>query len=184
MNIIGELKRLKLKTLRNRSGEGTAFFKDKIDLITKKSRKNVSSRPVIGKLYLAVYSAKHADTLPYYDRFPLFMPVSFSKEGNIIGINFHYLPIRLRQILMIEILKIQQSSASSKTKVKLTYQYLNGFSKFNIIKPTIHSYIHTHFRSKIMIIPEDDWLRAILLPIASFTGASKTQVYRDSKSKI
>ena len=52
-------------------------------------------RPKYGIMNLFGYDPKHKFTLPYYDKFPLIMPLEAAK-GGFYGINFHYLPFGAR----------------------------------------------------------------------------------------
>ena len=45
----------------------------------------------VGQMFLFAYDAKHKDTLPYYDRYPLIFPFKKVNDG-FLGINMHYLP--------------------------------------------------------------------------------------------
>ena len=56
---------------------------------------NKTIRPTYGVMNLYYYAPKHEETLPYYDVFPLVIPIKKLNDG-FIGINFHYLPIPLR----------------------------------------------------------------------------------------
>ena len=47
-------------------------------------------RPKYGIMNLFGYDPKHKDRLPYYDTFPLILPLEPAK-GGFIGLNFHYL---------------------------------------------------------------------------------------------
>ena len=47
-------------------------------------------RPKYGVMNLVGYDPKHKATLPYYDSFPLILPLEPAK-GGFIGLNFHYL---------------------------------------------------------------------------------------------
>ena len=78
----------------------TAWFRNKIkefgtprrlDLLRDGRR---SGSPSFGKLNMFVYGPKNRLTLPYYDTFPLVMPIG-GIGGGFLGINFHYLPIPL-----------------------------------------------------------------------------------------
>ena len=53
----------------------------------------------IVNLNMFIYSPKFAKTLPYYDTFPLVMPLELA-EGGFYGLNFHYLPYALRARLL------------------------------------------------------------------------------------
>jgi len=58
-------------------------------------------RPSVGRLNLFFYDPKTKDRLPYYDRFPLVLPLETIK-GGFMGLNFHYLPPVLRLKLLEE----------------------------------------------------------------------------------
>ena len=47
-------------------------------------------RPSIGRLNMFFYDPKYKKTLPYYDTFPLVLPIE-RIPGGFAGINFHYL---------------------------------------------------------------------------------------------
>ena len=48
--------------------------------------------PTFNKLHFFKYNPKLRATLPYYDMFPLVMPIQ-AAPGGFLGINFHYLPM-------------------------------------------------------------------------------------------
>jgi hypothetical protein len=135
---------------------------------------------MIGKLYTAVYDAKHKDTLEYWDKNPMFMPVKYI-NGNILSINFHYLPPKMRQKLMTMLMEYSNNDKMDETtKLKLSYNMLQAASKLKMIKPTLHSYIPGRFKSKIVEIPANLWSTAMILPTQKFVGATASQVYKDS----
>ena len=81
--------------------KSTEWYKDKIkefgkpgamDLIRDGKR---DSRPFYGRLNMFIYDPKFKKTLPYYDTFPLVLPLEKYDDG-FLGINLHYLPIPLR----------------------------------------------------------------------------------------
>ena len=51
-----------------------------------------SATPFFGRLNMFFYSPKHKDKLPYYDRFPLVLPLE-RYRGGFMGINMHYLSL-------------------------------------------------------------------------------------------
>ena len=59
----------------------------------------LSKTPVGKSLNMFVYSPKGRNKLPYYDTFPLVLPLK-SMEGGFLGLNFHYLPYALRARLL------------------------------------------------------------------------------------
>lgn len=52
------------------------------------SSDNVVAKPEVGGMFLFGYDPKHKKTLPYYDRFPLVIPVD-EAEGGFVGLNMH-----------------------------------------------------------------------------------------------
>ena len=78
----------------------------------------VTSRPLIGKMYLFQYKAKWDEKLPYWDMWPLIFPFDYAKDG-FYGINLHYLPINDRTNLMIRLIKAQGGSGNMSENYKL-----------------------------------------------------------------
>ena len=52
----------------------------------------LNQRPSAGRLNMYFYDPKTKKKLPYYDTFPLVLPVDTFK-GGFVGLNFHYLHI-------------------------------------------------------------------------------------------
>jgi len=137
----------------------------------------------IGKLYLFVYDAKHKDTLPFWDKFPLAMPYNYNKNKAVLSINFHYLAPKTRKLLMEKLLKTTNNLDETKA-LSISYELLNGVSKFKEVAPATTSYLYPHIKSKVLEIPPSMWNMVLMLPIANFQGASSGQVYKQSKGKI
>ncbi|RPH07849.1 MAG: hypothetical protein CBD54_002480 [Alphaproteobacteria bacterium TMED194] len=153
---------------------------------TKKSntRATVSNESHIGQMLLFEYDAKHKDTLPYYDRFPLIFPINIVK-GGFMGINMHYLPPQLRAQLMDQLYTVANNDRyDAKTRLMLSYDVLNGASKFRLFKPTIKRYLQRQVRSRFIKIASSEWDIALFLPLQKFVGASSNKVYADSRKII
>ena len=72
-------------------------------VITKAAEEGtLTGRMSLGRMYFFVYNPKHKATLPYYDMFPLVLPVERYSNG-FLGINFHYLAPKDRAFLLDEI---------------------------------------------------------------------------------
>ena len=89
-----------------RTDSARAWYRDRArttriqpQTLIKSDRERLTSRVMIGRMYHFFYDPKHKKTLPYYDRFPLIFPFK-SVRGGFLGINLHYLPLRLRAKLM------------------------------------------------------------------------------------
>ena len=127
--------------------------------------------PSFNKLHFFRYDPKLKATLPYYDTFPLVMPIQAAK-GGFLGINFHYLPIPLRMRLLETLDRRGFTGNYSKLK------------NIREVKPTIKHYLRRQFVSGFLELEEDDYAPAIFMPVAQFRKASASQVWRDSRRKI
>ena len=58
--------------------------------------------PSSGRLNMFFYNPKTKDVLPYYDTFPLVLPLQYAPSG-FLGCNFHYLSPGIRFKLSINI---------------------------------------------------------------------------------
>lgn len=150
-----------------------------VDFLQSKSAKKFT-----GKLYLYQYNPKHKKTLPYYDRFPMTMIVDIYKDG-WTGINFHYLPIGIRFKLFDQLLTLSSNTAYDETtRIKITYAMLKNMQRFKWAKPAFKRYLTSHVKSKMRLVPANEWQIALVLPIADFRKASINKVYNDSRKKI
>ena len=144
----------------------------------------LTARPLVGQMYMYYYDAKGKATLPYFDRFPLVFP--FKKvKGGFYGLNMHYLPLPLRAKLMDALYGTASNTRfDESTRLKISYQMLESAAKYKEFQPCIKRYLTTQVRSKFMYIYPSEWDVALFLPLERFQGASKTQVWSDSKRKI
>ena len=60
----------------------------------------VTVRPNFGMMNLFYYRPKGAEKLPYYDVFPLVIPMGRRLNDGFVGINFHYLSVPQRWLLL------------------------------------------------------------------------------------
>ena len=152
--------------------------------LLKQDPNRLTSRPLVGQMYMFYYDAKHKATLPYWDRFPLIFPYKKVK-GGFMGINLHYLPLNYRAILMDALYSTTNNKKYDETtRLKLTYQTLDNASKFRYFKPTVKHYLTDHVRSRFMYIYPSEWDIALFLPTERFQGARKTKVFADSRKII
>lgn len=169
-----------IKNIQNTVKKSFNWFKDKL---TKKQDKIVyKSKPTIGKMYLYKYSAKHKETLPYYDAQPLILCLDI-QSNYFIGINLHYLPVKLREILLNRLLDLT-TGQDDKRKLKISYAILKSASRFKYFKPALKKYLFSYMKSKFIEIPYEEWTNAITLPTANWKNASANTVYKDTLRKL
>lgn len=144
----------------------------------------VSKTFMPGQMMSFFYSAKHKDTLPYWDAFPMIIPFGKTATG-FIGINMHYVTVPTRLKLLNKLLSfVNDDTLQPKARMILSWKFLKNASKFPEIAPCIKQYLFGYVKSNFMIIEPKSWPLSIFLPVESFKGASNEQVWKDSKNVI
>ena len=167
--------------------KSTAWFRDKIaEFGTPKAMNLIrdgkqATRPFFGNLNMFFYDPKFKNKLPYYDRFPLVLPIERYSDG-FLGINLHYLPIPLRIRLLDELMDYSTDTKfDKKTKINTNYQQLKNVK---LLKPTLKRYLAGKVKSRFRRVDADEFTVATLLPVQRFTKASDNKVWTDSRSMI
>ena len=167
--------------------KSTQWYKDKIkefgkpgalDLIRDGKRNN---KPFYGKLNMFFYDTKFKKKLPYYDTFPLVLPLETYSDG-FLGVNLHYLPIPLRIKLLDKLVDYSNNTAfDESTRLVVDYSRLK---KVRLLKPTIHKYLAGHVKSQFRRIDANEFTVATLLPVQRFKKASSKEVWAESRGMI
>ena len=140
-----------------------------------------ATRPFFGRLNMFFYDPKLKKKLPYYDRFPLVLPLEEYNDG-FLGINFHYLPIPLRMRLLDRVVDFSNNTKfDESTRLNVSYTALKSV---RLIKPTIKRYLAGKVKSRFRRVDADEFTIATLLPVARFSKASAAEVYKDSRKMI
>ena len=167
--------------------KSTEWFRDKIKEFGTPKAMNLirdgkqASRPFFGNLNMFFYDPKFKNTLPYYDRFPLVLPIERYSNG-FLGINLHYLPIPLRIRLLDELMDYStDTNFDSKTKINANYSKLKNVK---LLKPTLKRYLAGKVKSRFRRVDADEFTVATLLPVQRFTKSSAAKVWNDSRSMI
>ena len=167
--------------------KSTDWYKDKIkefgkpaalDLIRDGKRNN---NPFYGRLNMFIYDPKFKKTLPYYDTFPLVLPLERYNDG-FLGINLHYLPIPLR-IRLLDRLVAFSNDTDFDAGTRLLVEYAK-VKNIKLVKPTIHKYLAGQVKSQFRRIDADEFMIATLLPVQRFKKATDNAVWSDSRSMI
>ena len=133
-----------------------------------------------GFFYTFRYQAKTTDQ---YDRYPLMLALQRDAKS-VLGMNFHYLPIKLRFALfesmmpLIVPLPVKQLSLIRLTYKKLMLRRLAGKL------PTLKRYSFSQFRSQVVFISPLEWAVALAYPSETFIGTSSTKVWIESRKRL
>ena len=128
----------------------------------------ITGRVNFGALNMFIYDPKLKNKLPYYDTFPLVLPIEKYRDG-FLGINFHYLPYALRARLL------------SRLDPNANYSALKNVK---LVKPTLKRYLNSNVRSRFRKLEEEDFMTAIMLPVQRFKKSSTNKVWSDSRKVI
>ena len=177
-----------LKDLQDNQLKSARWYRNAASLIADKATQTklmregkLNGRPSAGRMNMFVYDAKTKAKLPYWDAFPLVLPVD-TFRGGFVGLNFHYLPYGVR----FKLLEQLQSYASngkfdSSTKLQVGYSNLKGES---IIKPAVKKYLWRQVRSNFRRIDVDEMAIACYLPVADFQGSTLGRVFAAARRVI
>jgi len=144
----------------------------------------IRQRQVYGSMYHFQYDPKLKQVLPYYDRFPLCIPVQKAK-GGFHGMNLHYLHPRIRARFLDALMDLTNNEKYDlSTKMRLTYRLVKGSGKLKWFKPCFKHYLSEHIKSQLLLIEPQDWEIAIFLPTDSFRKKSAASVWSKSGSMV
>lgn len=182
--------------LHNASRKSRSWFEEQVgmlrrqnitseQLMSRGSRRMMRQAIVPGNMYMFYYDAKHKDTLPYWDRFPLVLPFKVITERGakgFLGLNLHYLPYQIRIVLLDRLMAFKNNDRLDETtRLRYSWSMIDGVSKYRDAKPCVKRYLSTHVKSAFRSVEGNDWATAMMLPVESFVGAAKQHVWAESK---
>ena len=154
----------------------------KAELMRDKQR--LRERSFIGRMYFYFYDPKTKDSLPYYDKFPLVIPIERYPDG-FLGLNLHYISPKQRILLLDKLSTLlTDDNYDEKTRLRISYDYLSRASRMYQAKPCIKRYLFSHIQSRFLEITADEWDIAVMLPVESFAKAKKNKVWSESEDKF
>lgn len=174
--------------LQQRSFESLEWFKDNLRYVKLRADQTLREGEIVtqlelGKMYMYFYDAKNKDTLPYWDRFPLVIPIRKYATG-FLGINFHYIAPRYRVLFLEELFEYTNNKDyDDTTRLRLTYELLKGVSRLKYYKPCLKEYLYGHIRSQFSLVPPQYWEIVAMLPTQQF-NVNANKVYADSRRKV
>ena len=167
--------------------KSTQWFREKIkefgtpksaDLIRDGKR---TSTPTFGLLNMFIYDPKLKDKLPYYDTFPLVLPIEKYSNG-FLGINIHYLSMPMRLRLLDRLVDFSNNDKfDTSTKLRVDYSRLK---KIDLIKPCLKRYLASNVKTQFRKVEADEFMIATLLPVQRFKKQSDSHVFAKSRGMI
>ena len=167
--------------------KSTQWFRDKIKEFGKPTSAQLirdgkrSSRPFYGLLNMFIYDPKLKDKLPYYDTFPLTLPIEQYSDG-FLGINLHYLSMPMRMRLLDRLVDYSNNDKfDDSTELLVDYARLKNV---NLIKPCLKRYLASNVRTQFRKVTADEFVVATLLPVQRFKKQSDSYVFAKSRGMV
>ena len=149
-----------------------------------RDKERLKSKTILGRMYFYYYDPKLKDDLPYYDRFPLVIPIEQYPDG-FLGLNLHYISPKQRIELLDTLSEFASNSKYDETtRLRLSWRKLKTIGVAFKANPCVKRYLFKHVDSRFLEITADEWDIAALLPFQNFKGASANKVYNDSRNKF
>ena len=128
-----------------------------------------------------VYSPKLKDKLPYYDTFPLVLPIETYSNG-FLGINLHYLSVPMRIRLLDRLTDFANNKQFDETTtIQANYRALKNV---DLIKPCLKRYLAGYVKSKFRKVEADEFMVATLLPVQRFKKQSDKYIFGKSRGMV
>lgn len=140
----------------------------------------------MGRLYFFDYDALHKDKLDVWDAFPfvVFFDTYRSKEGHqiLLGLNFHYLPPKLRMAAFRALLQFRNEKRYRRsTELQFDWAQIKALSQHKLFQHAIHAYRVDHVKSVFLEVPANYWQHTLFLPVARWQKGTARQAYKMSK---
>ena len=143
-----------------------------------------------GKLFMFSYVPEGKDdpNLPYYDRYPLLLLMNRDSEG-FEGFNLHYIPIRQRPRVMMELSqRFLFFGSVESTEFRFTYDTVKNDSNMRLLLASYRRYTNKYMQSLIFEVKPNHWGNVLYMPFALFMRSGSfvpsTVVWREQLKKI
>ena len=133
----------------------------------------VTVRPNFGMMNLFYYRPKGAEKLPYYDIFPLVIPIGRRLNDGFVGINFHYLSVPQRWLLLERLSMFQVPSEldafdSEEGGGDVMALFWSKIRRKRGVKPIVRKYLTKQINSYFLKIELSEMLIALAIPMERF----------------
>ena len=133
----------------------------------------VTVRPNFGMMNLFYYRPKGAEKLPYYDVFPLVIPLGRRLNNGFVGINFHYLSVPQRWLLLERLSMFQVPSELDAFDTEegagdVMALFWSKIRRKRGVKPIVRRYLTKYIKSYFLKIELSEMLIALSIPMERF----------------
>ena len=157
----------------------------------------VTVRPNFGTMNLFYYRPKGAAKLPYYDIFPLVIPIGRRLNDGFVGLNFHYLSVPQRWLLLERLSMFQVPSEldafdTGEGAGDVMALFWSKIRRKRGVRPIVKRYLTKNIQSRFLKIELSEMLIALSIPMERFYtgkwGGRKKyiseKVYRQTRKEM
>lgn len=172
-----------IQTLRN-PAQISAGIRNEKQRGVNRNTLGITSKFMLGGLYFFNYNPKLRNDLPYYDIFPLVIPIERYSDG-FLALNLHYLPIQYRYNFISKLKNFAIYNDQDEIKrLRVTYDILTASRRYREFRPCIKRYLNSHIRSRILAVEPHEWDVALYLPVHQFKKENAGTVWQESVDQI
>lgn len=146
----------------------------KKDIISDKLASKAFKYKKSGYIYFFNYTPPNAKYMDFYDEFPLVLSLGFS-GSKMVGLNLHYLPVRIRVYVVYKIVKSMSTTAKEGTRIKIQSLFTSRVIR-KYIMLLGEEYEMRGIRSKIKLVTPDEFLIMSFLPVQKFRKKQQQQI--------
>ena len=133
----------------------------------------VTVRPNFGTMNLFYYRPKGAAKLPYYDVFPLVIPIGRRLNDGFVGLNFHYLSVPQRWLLLERLSMFQVPSEldsfdTGEGAGDVMALFWSKIRRKRGVRPIVKRYLTKNIQSRFLKIELSEMLIALSIPMERF----------------
>ena len=133
----------------------------------------VTVRPNFGTMNLFYYRPKGAAKLPYYDVFPLVIPIGRRLNDGFVGLNFHYLSVPQRWLLLERLSMFQVPSEldsfdTGEGEGDKMALFWSKIRRKRGVRPIVKRYLTKNIKSRFLKIELSEMLIALSIPMERF----------------
>lgn len=155
------------------------------DILRARSRQRGTS--TLGRMYFYLYDAKGKEVLPYWDKFPLVIPIEQYSDG-FLGLNLHYISPGARMALLSGLKQfVTGSKNDERTRIQLSYPLLKATHRAYAGLACVKRYLYPHIRSRFIEILPHEWEIASQVPVQNFKSLTQPitapEVWAESAGK-
>ena len=129
----------------------------------------------VGRVLMFRYKAKQKVGLWDATPFALILNVS---RSYVLGINFHWCPIKLRLSLLNWIFKRNKQNIKNNIPLQVTYEDFRRIVKTPAYRPIIRLYIKKRISRNSVLIPYENLEQIAKTKSETFTGVSENKLYK------